>query len=175
VKEDVHRMMKIVDKCLLKEKFSYPMNRNAPQPDKPFAAVRLAFTHVYGYDKREYYENEVGYFMKTTGLRKLEFDILFSHDDVDPDDFRNSFYRPDVLQLCKESGLVVMGTRNLNNRDKTFETDWATRTGVRVDCNVVREQITPIEYFNVVEIEGDYNEGEHVTHIGPIIVKGDNE
>lgn len=172
---DLIGMQRIIDKALGKPKYSYQMNRNAPQPKAAFAAVKLFSSTNIGYDKREYIEDDLGFFFRTTGIRVLEFDVMFSHDsDNDADTFDSSFYRPDVLKVAQENGLALLGKRSLSNKDKVFETDWAVRTAIRVTANVIRIQDSPIEYFTAVSITGEYNEGSMVNHIGPINV-GDIE
>lgn len=173
--EDITTMQKIVDLALGKPKYTFKMNRNAPQPDKAFAAVRLYKQVNPGYDKREYIEDELGYFFRTTGLRILHFDILFSHDDDDINVFEASFYRPDIHELAKCRGMTLLRKSLLDNRDKAFETDWAVRTGIRVEATTIYQQDTPIQFFDAVSIEGKFNEGNKVYPIGPISIGDDNE
>lgn len=175
MKSDLRVIQEMVDIAVGIPRFTYQMNRNAPRPQGEYAAVRLSKTHKPGYDKIEYIDSPFGVMFKTTGVRILDFDILFSRDDEESDTFNNAFHRPDIREYMESKGYALMGNFPLNIKDKKFETDWEPRTGVTIRVSTVRTQETFIESIDAVEVNGDYNEGDMVSHIGPIKVGDNNE
>ncbi len=156
---DVQNVQKIVDQCVLKPKYSYPMFKNAPRPPvDAYAAVRPMGTLSPGYDE---YENDYDpatdeFVFRTKGFRVLTFDVLFSRDDVDVDFFNNSFYRQDVIDLQKKLGMMLIYKYPLTVRTLALESQWEVRTGVRLDFNVIRTQETRIPRIIEAEINGEY-------------------
>lgn len=156
---DVQNVQKIVDQCLLKPRYTYPMFKNAPRPPvDAYAAVRPMGTFSPGYDEyQNVYDEETDEFVFTTkGFRILSFDVLFSRDDVDIDFFNNSFYRPDVLDLMKSLGMMLLNKGPLQVRTVSLESQWEVRTGVRLDFNVLRIQETRIPRIVEAEINGEH-------------------
>lgn len=156
---DVQKVQKIVDQCLLKPRYSYPMFKNAPRPPvDAYAAVRPMGTYSPGFDEYEnWYDKDTDEFVfKTRGIRILSFDVLFSRDDVDIDFFNNSFYRQDVLDLMKKEGMVLFNKGPLVVRTLALESQWEVRTGVRLDFNVIRIQETRTPRIVEAEINGEY-------------------
>lgn len=156
---DVQNVQKIIDQCVLKPKYSYPMFKNAPRPAvEAYAAVRPISTLSPGYDEYEndYDEATDEFVFRTKGIRILTFEVLFSRDDVDADFFNNSFYRQDVLDLMKKLGMVLINKFPLNVRTLALESQWEVRTGVRLDFNVIRIQETRTPRIIEAEINGEY-------------------
>jgi len=156
---DIQNVQKIVDQCVLKPNYSYPMFKNAPRPPvDAYAAVRPMGTFSPGYDEceNEYDPDTDEFVFRTKGIRILSFDVLFSRDDVDADFFNNSFYRPDVLDLMKKSGMVLIDKGPLQVRTLSLESQWEVRTGVRLNFNVIRTQETRIPRIVEAEINGEH-------------------
>jgi len=158
--DQIKAMQQLVDLALGKPKYTYQMNRNAPQPKGPFAAVRFVSSTNPGYDDIKYIENELGLFMKTAGVRLMVFDILFSHEDDNIVLFDDAFYRPDIHALAHKLGISLMSKMRLTNKDIVLDTDWATREGVRVTTSITREYLTPIDLIEHVDVKGQYSEGD---------------
>lgn len=159
---DVQKVQKIIDQCVLKPRYSYPMFKNAPRPPvDAYAAVRLMGTYSPGYDEvlNKFDEVKDEFVFTTKGIRILSFDVLFSRDDVDVDFLNNSFYRPDVLDLMKKLGMVLISKGPILVKTLTLESQWEVRTAIRLDFNVIRIQETRIPRIVKVEIDGKYQEG----------------
>lgn len=159
---DVQKVQKIIDQCVLKPRYSYPMFKNAPRPPvDAYAAVRLMGTYSPGYDEySNNYDPVADEFVFTTrGFRILSFDVLFSRDDVDVDFLNNSFYRPDVLDLMKKLGMVLISKGPIKVKTLTHESQWEVRTAIRLDFNVVREQVTRLPRIVTAVINGHVTNG----------------
>lgn len=159
---DVQKVQKIIDQCVLKPRYSYPMFKNAPRPPvDAYAAVRLMGTYSPGYDEvlNKFDDVNDEFVFTTKGIRILSFDVLFSRDDVDVDFLNNSFYRPDVLDLMKKLGMVLISKGPILVKTLTLESQWEVRTAIRLDFNVIRIQETRIPRIVKVEIDGKYQEG----------------
>ncbi|MGL4483430.1 MAG: phage neck terminator protein [Anaerovoracaceae bacterium] len=165
---DLRVIQKMVDLAVGIPRFTYQMNRNADRPQGTYAAIRLSRTTNPGYDKKEYIEKDGKLFYKTTGVRLLDIDVLFSRDDVEADDFCNSFSRPDIREFLESNGYALMSGLPIYIKDRKFETDWEMRNGVTIQLSTVRTQTTEINTIKAVEINGKYNEGTYTTNIGPI-------
>ena len=155
---DVQKVQKIIDQCVLKPRYSYPMFKNAPRPPvDAYAAVRLMGTYSPGYDEYENkYDSATDEFIFTTkGFRILSFDVLFSRDDVDVDFLNNSFYRPDVLDLMKKLGMVLISKGPIKVKTLTHESQWEVRTAIRLDFNVIRKQETRIPRIVEAVVNGE--------------------
>lgn len=168
-------MQKMVDLAVGIPRFTYQMNRNAPRPKGDYAAIKLVSTKKVGYDKVEYLDTPLGVMYKSTGVRILEFRILFSRDDIEADNFNNSFHRPDLKEFMWQNGYALMANYPLENRDKKFESDWEFRTGNTLIVSTVREHTHIYESIEAVEVDGEFIEGEDVYHIDKIKIKGETE
>lgn len=156
---DVQNVQKIVDQCVLKPLYTYPMFKNAPRPPvEAYAAVRPVGTFSPGYDEHEneYLPDTDEFVFRTKGFRILAFEVLFSRDDVDADFFNNSLYRPDVLDLQKKLGMVLITKGPLNVKTLSLESQWEVRTGVRLTFNVIRIQETRYPRIAQAIIDGEY-------------------
>lgn len=172
---DVQKVQKIIDQCVLKPRYSYPMFKNAPRPPvAAYAAVRLMGTYSPGYDEVENkYDVATDEFIFTTkGFRILSFDVLFSRDDVDVDFLNNSFYRPDVLEIMRKLGMVLISKGPINVKTLTLESQWEVRTAIRLDFNVIRMQTTRIPRIVQAVITGEYQESETTV---PMLIEVDGE
>lgn len=159
---DVQKVQKIIDQCVLKPRYSYPMFKNAPRPPvDAYAAVRLMGTYSPGYDQVDnVYDSVADEFVFTTrGFRILSFDVLFSRDDVDVDFLNNSFYRPDVLDLMKKLGMVLISKGPIKVKTLALESQWEVRTAIRLDFNVIRTQVTRIPRIIEAVVDGEFTEG----------------
>lgn len=166
--KDLRVVQKMVDIAVGIERFTYQMNRNAPRPNGEYAAIRLHKTHKPGYDKIEYIDGPFGLVHRTTGIRILEIDILFSRDDEEADTFNNSFHRPDIREYMEKNGYALMHSFDLNLRDRKFETDWEPRTGTTILVSTIRTQDTDVTPIDVIEVKGVFNEGNTVYPINPM-------
>jgi hypothetical protein len=167
---DVMKVQKIIDQCVLKPRYSYPMFKNAPRPPvDAYAAIRLVGTYSPGYDEViNLYDAPTDEFIFTTkGFRILSFDVLFSRDDVDVDFLNNSFYRQDVLSLMSKLGMVLISKGPILTKTLTLESQWEVRTAIRLDFNVIRTQTTRIPRIVTAVINGDYQESDTTT---PIVI-----
>lgn len=165
---DVQKVQKIIDQCVLKPHYAYPMFKNAPRPPvDAYAAVRLMGTYSPGYDEVENkYDEAADEFVFTTkGIRILSFDVLFSRDDVDVDFLNNSFFRPDVLDLMRKLKMVLISKGPILVKTLTLESQWEVRTAIRLDFNVIRNQVTRIPRIIGATINGGYQEGGVTTHV----------
>lgn len=159
---DVQAVQKIVDTGLLKPRYSYPMFKNAPRPPvDAYAAVRLMGTYSPGYDQVYNTFDEVAdeFVFTTKGFRILSFDVLFSRDDGDVDFLNNSFFRPDVLDLMKKLGMVLISKGPILVKTLTLESQWEVRTAIRLDFNVIRKQVTRIPRIVTAGINGHITNG----------------
>lgn len=159
---DVKKVQKIIDQCVLKPRYSYPMFKNAPRPPvDAYAAVRLMGTYSPGYDEVENKFDPVAdeFIFTTKGFRILSFDVLFSRDDVDVDFLNNSFYRPDVLDLMRKLGMVLISKGPILVKTLALESQWEVRTAIRLDFNVIRNQVTRIPRIVGAVIDGGFQEG----------------
>lgn len=158
---DVQKVQKVIDQCLLKPRYSYPMFKNAPRPPvDAYAAVRLMGTYSPGYDEviNKYDAVTDDFVFTTKGFRILSFDVLFSRDDVDVDFLNNSFYRPDVLDIMRKLGMVLLSKGPINVKTLTLESQWEVRTAIRLDFNVIRTQTTRIPRIVKAVIAGEVQE-----------------
>ena len=165
---DVQKVQKIIDQCVLKPRYSYPMFKNAPRPPvEAYAAVRPMGTYSPGYDEySNNYDPVADEFVFTTrGFRILSFDVLFSRDDVDVDFLNNSFYRPDVLDLMKKLGMVLISKGPIKVKTLTHESQWEVRTAIRLDFNVVRKQETRVPRIVTATINGELQTGGSITQM----------
>lgn len=160
---DVQKVQKVIDQCVLKPRYSYPMFKNAPRPPvDAYAAVRLMGTYSPGYDEvvNKYDPGTDDFVFTTKGIRILSFDVLFSRDDVDVDFLNNSFFRPDVLELMKKLGMVLISKGPILVKTLTLESQWEVRTAIRLDFNVIRIQETRIPRIIKAHVQGEYTEGD---------------
>lgn len=138
-RDDLIVMMGMVDRAVMKPKFTYPMHENAPRPPvDSYASIRVRkirspSTDV-TYDR--YINNNL--YQIVEGIRVITFDILFSRDDEESAWFEGCFNRRDIIDYMKSKGYGVLTHGILDEQDIVRETTWEVRTGFTVDVSVVR-------------------------------------
>lgn len=148
-------MQKIVDVAIGVDKYSYPMYQNAPRPKKDkFAAIRVMASRAPCYDEVTYYEKNGKTIQRTEGAREIMIDILFNRDSgsLDVTKFDNSFFRPDVQQVCHEVGLELLRKQPTNLRTRSLETNWEIRAGITCIMSAIQVhevEANSIEEFNI--------------------------
>lgn len=164
---EIQAMKKIVDACVGIEKFTYKMQENAPRPEGHYAAIRCLSSLNPGYDEREMIILPDGdEAFRTRGVRILTFQIVFSRDGQEYINFDNSFYRPDVQAIMKQHKFAAMAKTTLDLATTQFETNWEVRKAVKMQFNVLREQITKVGgIMDWAKVGGELHEGEQVTVI----------
>lgn len=167
---DLRVVQKMIDMAVGIPRFTYQMNRNAKRPDGEYAVIRLVNTKNPGYDKLEYIDSPFGVVQRTTGIRILTIDVLFSRDDVEADKFNNSFYRPDIREYLDLEGYALMTAAPLVIKDVKLDTDWEPRTGVTITLSTIRTNDADVGTIEKVSIGGKFNEGQHEHSVGPILV-----
>lgn len=163
---DVMSVQKLVDTALDKPRYTYPMFKNAQRPANDYAGVRLLTTLNPGTDKAEVVANKDGtHSYKTTGIRVLVFEVMFSRGDEEADRFNNAFQRPDVLELMRKSGYALMSRRSLDVKTLALETEWEVRAAIEVVVNTIRTQTSTIEVIDGLEISGDVIDADKTTQM----------
>ena len=158
---DTIRAMKLVDLALGKPKFSYEMKRNQPKPKvDSFAAVLLLDERNPGRDRNEVIETPTGFINRTSGVRLVVFQILFTEGIQDVSRFVSSFMRPDVQDFMVENDLAVLKHEKVTNKTLTLETNWEVRESVLIECLVRRSFDSEIGIISEVDANGIYNEGD---------------
>lgn len=158
--DDTLKAMKLVDLALKRPKFTYEMRKNQPKPQGAFAAVLLRDEINPGRDKNEVIETPEGFINRTTGVRILTFQVLFTEGIPDSSKFISSFMRPDVQDFMVLEDLAVLRHKKLENKTLTLETNWEIRESVLIDCLVRRVVDSEIGIIEVVEADGEYHEGD---------------
>ncbi|HEI0612408.1 TPA: hypothetical protein SIF59_004291 [Escherichia coli] len=163
---EIQSMKEIVDQCVGIPLFTYEMQINADRPEGPYAAIKCVSSVNPGFDEQTILDNPDGsQSFRTRGIRILTFYILFSRDGQEYIDFDNSYYRPDVLAKCKSVKFAAMGKEALNLATIQLETNWEVRRGVKVQFNVLREQISPIGIMSNAYVGGTFHDGDKVITI----------
>lgn len=161
MQKDVLAIQKIVDVGLRRKKYSYPMYKNAPRPDGDYAAIRLISSRNPGYDKVETVFSNGRNVMRTTGIRILTFDVLFSRDDEEVIELDNCFFRQDVLEEMRKYGYLLMHKTSVDNETIALETNWEVRAGIRLMFNALRVQETEVGYIEHVETKSIFVGDKH--------------
>lgn len=163
---EIQAMKKIVDQCVRIPKFTYKMQTNAPRPEGEYAAVRCLSSKNPGFDENRIITLPDGTErFRTRGVRILTFQIVFSRDGQEYIDFDNSFYRPDVQAVLRQHKFAAMAKTTLDLATTQFETNWEVRKAVKMQFNVVREQLSEIGIMDNAIVGGEFHEGEIVTVI----------
>lgn len=158
--KDVLAVQKIVDSAVGKPRFAYPANNNAKRPDGEYATVKQLIDKAIGFDEVSHYSENGKFYMKVTGLRIVEYAILFSRDDEEIRVFDQGLYTPQAQQAWKDFGHVVMWKERIDNKTTLLETSWETRAGLLLRCNVKRTLITEVDRIAHVIAEGTFQEGD---------------
>lgn len=163
--KEIQAMKEIVDTAVMIPLFTYEMQQNAPRPSGEYAAVKCFSSSNPGYDETRVVDVNGVESFRTRGIRILTFYILFSRDGQEYIDFDNSFYRPDVKAKLREHGFAALGKEALNLATVQLETNWEVRNGIKMQFNVLREQITPIDTMANAVVDGMFIDGDQVIAI----------
>lgn len=151
---EMQAMKEIVDTCVGIPLFTYQMQVNAKRPEGPYAAVKCISSVNPGFDEVRTIEQDGQMKFRTRGVRILTFYILFNREGQEYIDFDNSFYRPDVKAKLKQVGFAAMGKEALDLATVQLETNWEVRKGVKMQFNVLREQISDIDIMTGANVSG---------------------
>lgn len=158
---EVQAMKEIVDVCVGIPLFTFEMKQNAPRPPNNYAAVQCISSTNPGYDEVRIIDNPDGsQSLRTRGIRILTFYILFNRDGQEYIDFDNSFYRPDVNAILKKHGFAALGKEALNLATVQLETNWEVRNGVKMQFNVLREQVSDMGIMSGADVTGLLYDGK---------------
>ncbi|WJN64311.1 putative tail completion protein [Erwinia phage Orgeat] len=163
--KEIQAMKEIVDVAVGIPLFTYEMQQNAPRPQGEYAAVKCYSSSNPGYDETRIVDVNGADMFRTRGIRILTFYILFSRDGQEYIDFDNSFYRPDVQAKMREHGFAALGKEALNLATVQLETNWEPRNGVKMQFNVLREQVSPIGSMANAVVGGKFIDGDQVIEI----------
>lgn len=163
--KEIQAMKEIVDVAVGIPLFTYEMQQNAPRPQGEYAAVKCYSSSNPGYDETRIVAINGEDMFRTRGIRILTFYILFSRDGQEYIDFDNSFYRPDVQAKMREHGFAALGKEALNLATVQLETNWEPRNGVKMQFNVLREQISQIGSMANAVVGGKFIDGDQVIEI----------
>lgn len=164
-KEELQAMKEIVDVCVGIPQFTYEMQLNAPRPQGDYAAIKCVSSLNPGYDENKIIEIGGVDHYRTRGIRILTFYILFSREGDEFIKFDNSFYRPDVQAKLKQTGFAALGKTTLDLSSVTLETNWEIRQGVKMQFNILREDISPIDVMTGASVGGKFIDGDQVITI----------
>lgn len=158
---DVIAVQKIVDSAVGIERFAYPANKNAKRPAGEYAIVKQLSDRAIGFDEVRNYEDPVTgkFMMKVSGLRVVEYAIMFSRDDEEVVRFDQGLYTPKAQDAWREFGHVVMWKERIDNKTLALETTWEVRSGLILRCNVKRELITEVDQIKHIIAEGTVADG----------------
>ena len=163
---EMQAMKEIVDVCVGIPLFTYEMQvADAPRPSGEYAAVKCLSSLNPGFDEtRTVTIGGVEYF-RTRGIRILTFAILFSRVGDEYMKFDNSFYRPDVLAKLSQVKFAAMGKTPLDLASLTLETNWEFRQGIKMQFNVLREDLAPVGIMDDAIVGGKFIDGDKVITI----------
>lgn len=160
MKSDVIAVQKIVDSAVGIPRFAYPANNNAKRPDGEYATVKQVTDTAIGFDEITHYNKGSKLYMKVVGLRIAEYAILFSRDDEEIVKFDQGLYTPQAQEAWNNFGHVVMWKERIDNKTTLLETNWETRAGLMLRCNVKRTLITEVGDIAHVIANGSFREGD---------------
>ena len=135
---DTILVQKLIDLAVGKEKYTYPMQRNAPRPKNDYAAVKFIGMQRPGTDETKQVINGLDLIERTVGFRVLKYFILFSHDDELAESLQDSLYSDEVQAFMLKNKLAIMKLEKLDNETLALETEWEVRTGYMLIFNRVR-------------------------------------
>ncbi|MGL5015970.1 MAG: phage neck terminator protein [Bacteroidales bacterium] len=161
LKGDNLKAMKLVDMALGVPRYTYEMQRNQPKPTGQFAAVKFLGEHNPSRDKVETIEQADGTFIiRTTGVRILTLQILFTEGLSACSQFISSFMRPDIQDFMLLNDFAILRHKQMSNDALTLESNWEVRESVLVECMVRRTFDSKVGVIDTVEIDGLYNEAD---------------
>lgn len=162
---EIDAMKEIVDTCVGIPLFTYEMQVNAERPKGPYAAIKCMSSFNPGMDETSIVEVDGVDMFRSRGIRILTFMIMFSREGQEYIDFDNSFWRPDVYQVCKKNNFAALGKEALNLSSITLETNWEFRQGIKMQFNVLREQLSPVGTMSYAHVGGKFIDGNQVINV----------
>ena len=169
MESDVDLIKDLVDLAVGVDKYSYPMQKNAPRPPvDDYAGIKFVSNNKQCTDEYTYVNNinQADIDMNTIGMRILLFDILFCRDNIRAEMLQNCLYRPDIQEFMWKNKLGIMSITKL-----PLETNWEVRTGFRLEINLLRTTTTTITTIDEAHLAGTYTEADFVTDISVDIHK----
>lgn len=163
--KEIQSMKEIVDVCVGVPLFTYEMQQNAPRPQGEYAAIKCMSSMNPGFDENRMVSVGGVDMYRSRGVRVLSFYILFSREGPEYIKFDNSFYRPDVQAKLKAEGFAALGKEALNLSSVTLETNWEVRQGIKMQFNVLREDLSPIGVMDDASVGGKFYDGNTVVNI----------
>lgn len=160
--KEIQSMKEIVDTCVRVPLFTYEMQQNAPRPEGEYAAVKCVSSFNPGFDEVRTVEINGEECIRYRGVRILTFVIVFSREGPEYIDYDNSFFRPDVLAKCKQEGFAALGKEALSLASIALETNWEVRHGIKMQFNVLREQISQTGIMSDAIVGGKFYDGNTV-------------
>lgn len=157
--EELQSMKEIVDVCVGIPKFTYNMQINAPRPHGEYAAIKCLSSTNPGFDENRIVTIDGEEMFRTRGVRILTFAILFSREGDEFIKFDNSFYRPDVQAKLKQEKFAALGKEPLNLATIQMETNWEVRQAVKMQFNIIREDLSPIGVMSNAYVGGNFYDG----------------
>lgn len=159
--DDTQKMMDLVSLSLRRPKYAYAMQHNQPKPKVPeFAAVKLVRESNPGRDKYEVIEVNGDIVGRTTGVRMLEFKVLFTEGDALCSEFISTTRLPAVQEFYSKQNFAYIKHEKLINESKDLETNWEIREGLLLTYMTLRQYDSPIGIIENVIWDGKYNEGD---------------
>ena len=154
---DTILVQKLIDLAVGQEKYTYPMQKNAPRPKNDYAAVKFIGMHRPGTDETKQIINGPDIIERTIGFRVLKYFILFSHDDELAETLQDSLYSDEVQEFMFKNKLAIMKLEKLDNDTLALETEWEVRTGYMLIFNRIRTVDRVRRTIHSVEGKGTYN------------------
>ena len=174
MESDVDLIKDLVDLAVGVDKYSYPMQKNAPRPPvDDYAGIKFVSNNKQCTDEYTYVNNinQADVDMNTIGMRILLFDILFCRDNIRAEMLQNCLYRPDIQEFMWKNKLGIMSITKLDNDSLPLETNWEVRTGFRLEINLLRTTTTTITTINEAHLASTHTEADFVTDISVDIHK----
>ena len=151
---DVLKMQQLVDLALGLPRYTYPTQLNAPKPVPPFASVKKRKEENPGFDKA--ITEVVGdkHVTTTTGVRIVEFEILFTEGLEEQSKFISSFFRQDIQDFMVREDLAILNHSSVTNDTLKLETNWEIRDGTIISCMLRREYQYEEQIIEITEVSG---------------------
>lgn len=163
-KSELRAMKEIIDVCVGIPKFTYEMQLNAGRPPGEYAAIKCLSSFNPGFDENRIVTIGGEEMFRSRGIRILTFAIMFSREGDEFIKFDNSFYRPDVQAKCRKEKFAALGKEALNLASLTLETNWEPRQAVKMQFNILREDLSPIGTMSDAYVDGTFYDGNSVIH-----------
>lgn len=151
---DTILVQKLVDLAVGVDKYTYPMQKNAPAPSGDYAAVKFIAMRRPGTDEVKYLNEGDDVVMRTKGLRVFKYKVLFRNDDEYAESLQDNLYSDEVQNFMRKNKIAVMKLEKLDNESLTLETEWEVRTGYVLIFNRVRVVDKTVTTIRNVDIDG---------------------